>query len=111
MGAHTFMQKKHINNVDMYFRVSDDTLETLRSEAAVSGRTVVGMFRKRAAALVADGDPQFANSARKCTRYIGVGISERMRHRLQQFAAARAVPYAALGELVASYIWRGGFRP
>lgn len=111
MGAHSFMQKEHINNVDTYFRLSTDALQALRAEAAASRRSVAGLFRKRAGAMLADSNPQFAVSAEKCRRYFGVEISERMLGRLYRFAEVHGVPVAALGELVASYVWQGGQHP
>ncbi|MGC5832033.1 hypothetical protein LDP08_15880 [Ralstonia pseudosolanacearum] len=110
-GTLSSMERGHIENVDMYFRLSNDALQMLRDEASATGRSVAGLFRKRAGAMLADRNPQFAISAEKCSRYFGVEVSERMLGRLHRFGDARGIPHAALGELVASYIWRGGFRP
>lgn len=110
-GALSSLERGRIKNVDLYFRLSNGALQTLRDEASAAGRSVAGLFRKRAGVMLADCNPQFAISAEKCSRYFGVEVSERMLGGLHRFGDARGVPHAALGELVASYVWRGGFRP
>lgn len=104
------LRRECIQNTHMHFRLSGGALQTLRDEANASGRSVAGLFRKRAGVMLLDGSPRFSINAEKCVRHFGVSLSEHMLRRLHRFAAARGVPVAALGELVASYVWQGEMR-
>ncbi len=81
-----------ILNTRMYFRLSDGALRTLRVEANATGRSVPGLFRKRAGAMLLDSDPRFSVNAEMCGRHFGVHVSNHMLVRLRQFATAQDVP-------------------
>ncbi|AOY98776.1 hypothetical protein BKK81_05385 [Cupriavidus sp. USMAHM13] len=84
--------------------VSAGALHRLHKMADQQGNGLPKAFRRCAGRLLTDPAPRFNVSGNPTERTLIVGMYSNLADRLHAWMAARGLPPAALGELVASYI-------